>query len=276
MAFIKLILTILLFCILTLLTQIGGFVLLIAFLTYGIIDRKISSRFINPIAKVISYAVIYLIVALLVVPLLAKPLGRVPLPIWSNPHLKPAHVWTALLNRNYVKPQLKDIASKVSESMSAQYTDITVNYLDANFPFIDNFPLFPHRSHSDGKKLDISFQYNNRDTGKPTNDVPSIIGYGVCEEPKDKEENIAAYCEEHGHWQYSLLQKIVPQCNKQKFVLDEERTKDLVNGFASQKGIGRIFIERHLKKRLRIRSFKVRFQGCEAVRHDDHIHVQLK
>ena len=35
-------------------------------------------------------------------------------------------------------------------------TNIEIHYLDANFPFINKFPLLPHLSHNDGKKIDIT------------------------------------------------------------------------------------------------------------------------
>jgi murein endopeptidase len=49
----------------------------------------------------------------------------------------------------------------------------------------------------------------------------------------------------------------------------------LVEILASEKSIGKIFIEPHLKTRLKLTTPKIRFHGCRAVRHDDHIHVQL-
>ena len=36
------------------------------------------------------------------------------------------------------------------------------------------------------------------------------------------------------------------------------------------------WLEPHLKNRLGITHSKLRFQGCQAVRHDDHIDVQMK
>lgn len=39
--------------------------------------------------------------------------------------------------------------------------------------------------------------------------------------------------------------------------------------------VGKVFIEPHLKVKFGAESEKVRFQGCRAARHDDHIHVQL-
>lgn len=226
--------------------------------------------------KVISFVTLYLVFVFVIVPLTAKTFGRVQLPFFENRHLKPANIWTGLLNRNYVRPELREITYKVAESMNTKFPGTTINYLDANFPFIYKFPLLPHLSHNDGKKIDLSFQYNDSQTGQMTSDIPSFIGYGICEEPKDGEENIPDFCDKKGYWQYNLLRDIVPQDNKDKFTFDNKRTKELVNSFASYDAIGKIFIEPHLKTRLGLTSSKIRFHGCQAVRHDDHIHTQLK
>ena len=72
------------------------------------------------------------------------------------------------------------------------------------------------------------------------------------------------------------MTRIISQANKKNFIFDIKKTKELVRLFASQPVIGKIFIEPHLKTRLNLTSNKVRFHGCKAVRHDDHVHVQLK
>jgi hypothetical protein len=87
--------------------------------------------------------------------------------------------------------------------------------------------------------------------------------------------NTADYCAAKGYWQYSFITKVVSQNNKQDFTFDSVRTKALASLFASSPSIGKIFIEPHLKTRLNLSSDKIRFHGCRAVRHDDHIHVQL-
>ena len=40
-------------------------------------------------------------------------------------------------------------------------------------------------------------------------------------------------------------------------------------------GLTRIFLEPHLVKKWGITGGVVGFQGCNAARHDDHIHLQL-
>ncbi len=226
--------------------------------------------------KTLSFLTLYFLFSLVIVPLTAKSFGRVPLPLLQTNNVQPANVITVLLNRNYVRPELRDATYEVAKIMNDKYPGTILNYLDANFPFIDKFPLFPHLSHSDGKKLDVSFHYLNVETGEYTNEVPSWLGYGVSEDPRQGEFDRPRDCTQKGYWQYSFLTRTISQKNKVKYPFDPIRTKDLINFYIDQKNIGKILIEPHLKERLRLTSNKVRLHGCNAVRHDDHIHVQLK
>ena len=191
-------------------------------------------------------------------------------------NLQPLNVLTYFLNRNYVRPELKQTAFEVAKQMNAKFPSTTLNYLDANFPFFDKFPLFPHLSHNDGKKLDLSFCYLDNKTNKQTNQCPSFIGYGICEEPLPGEINTSNICAKKGYWQYSIMQKITPQDNKKNFLLDEIKTTALLKLLVLQQALGKIFIEPHLKTRLNLTADKIKFHGCQAVRHDDHIHLQSK
>jgi hypothetical protein len=208
----------------------------------------------------------------LVIPPVAERFGRVPLPMFETGYLKPANIMTCILNRNYVTPALRETSFAVSMKIHERFPGTIVNYLDANFPFIDRFPLFPHLSHNDGKKLDLAFQYSHRNSGTMSTDVPSFIGYGVCEEPRVGERNVPQECEKKGFWQYSLLQSLVQEDHE--FQLDEKRTRFLINEFAADNDVQMIFIEPHLATRMNLKN-KIRFHGCQAVRHDDHIHVQI-
>lgn len=272
----KIIIRIIIFCILTVLSQVGGIVYLLSILTHKMTDKFTSNKYLKLTYRFASFFFLYCLTTFLIVPLIAKPLGRVPLPLMAKNNLQPLNVFTCLLNRNYVRPELKQATFEVAKQMNRKFPGTTTNYLEANFPFINKFPLIPHLSHNDGKKLDISFCYINSKTGKSTNKCPSIIGYGICEEPLQHEKNMAAFCAEKGNWQYSFMTRIIPQANKKNFLFDIKKTKELVRLFASQPVIGKIFIEPHLKTRLNLTSNKVRFHGCKAVRHDDHIHVQLR
>ena len=59
------------------------------------------------------------------------------------------------------------------------------------------------------------------------------------------------------------------------YQFDEPRTQKLLQLLSNEKAIKKIFIEPHLKNRMYLNSSKIRYHGCQAVRHDDHIHVEL-
>jgi len=273
---IKILLGLTFFSLLTLVTQVGGIVFLISIFTFGLIEKRLTRTWTRVTAKALSFATLYFLFVFVVVPLTAKHFGRVPLPFVESNHVRPANILTVLLNRNYVQPELRQATFDVARKMNNKYPGTILNYLDANFPFIDKFPLAPHLSHNDGKKLDVSFHYVNAKTGEHTNEIPSWLGYGVCESPREGEIDRPEDCERKGYWQYSFMSRIISQKNKNEYPFDPKRTKDLVNFYAVHNAIGKILIEPHLKTRLRLRSNKVRLHGCNAVRHDDHIHVELR
>lgn len=264
------------FCLLTVITQVGGLVYLVYLATRKRFNRWSGSRFYRILLRGSYFVLLYSVVSFLLVPVIAQPFGRVPLPLISSNNLQPLSLITCLLNRHYVHPRLRETAMTVSRQMAEKYPGTRVNYLDANFPFLAGFPLFPHLSHNDGKKLDISFCYKETGTGMETNKVPSVSGYGICEEPVSPEVNTARDCAEKGYWQYNLLKKITPRSNGKKYSFDETRTGELIRLFADQPGIEKLFLEPHLKSRLKLTSGKIRFHGCQAVRHDDHLHVQIR
>ncbi|OQP65258.1 hypothetical protein A3860_16440 [Niastella vici] len=228
------------------------------------------------LCKLLTFIVLYLLTTFIIVPVLAKPFGRVQLPVTATNNLRPLTFMTCLLNRNYVRKDLRNVAYSVASEMNKKYPGTVINYLDANFPFVNGFPLFPHLSHNDGKKMDLAFCYKDKQSLQETNATPSPIGYGICEEPTAAEKNTTDFCVQQGYWQYSLLKSLMPQGRKKDFVFYPEKTRSLVELFAHDNRIGKIFIEPHLKLRLQLTSDKIRFHGCQAVRHDDHIHVQLK
>jgi hypothetical protein len=266
----------LLFFILTLLTQIGGVLLLVSLLFNPFIIKLSDSRLYRALLKVFIYIIIYLVFTFCIIPYLAPFFGRVALPAKQTNYLRPWNSLTVILNRRYVQPELRNTLYDVALKFNRKYPGSLINYLDAGFPFIDKFPLFPHLSHNDGKKVDLSFCYISAATGNPTRECPSWIGYGISEEPKKDEVNFPEQCEKKGYWKYSLINHWVSQKNKDKFIFDSVRTACLINLLSSEASISKIFIEPHLKYRLKLTSEKIRFHGCGAVRHDDHIHIQMK
>ena len=268
---------ILLVVLLTAVTQVGGLILLACLPLFRIINRRLNKGWKRSSLKFGSFLTAYLILSSTLIPVLAGVLGRVPLPVFGEASLKPLNLMTCILNRHYVNHQLRDITREVSNAFRKDHGKAVVSYLDANFPFINNFPLLPHLSHNDGEKIDLAFLYQTSESKIPVpGDAPSFIGYGVFEEPRSGETNMPQQCADKGFWQYSILGSLVPQGKKNDMELDEELTKDLIKRFVASDGINKIFIEPHLKERMMLTSPKVRFHGCRAVRHDDHIHLELK
>ncbi|CAD5249646.1 conserved hypothetical protein [Imperialibacter sp. EC-SDR9] len=251
---------------LTAITQIGGLIYILTLtLTKAYRLSKLSSLGL--------FLVGYLVFSLLILPIVAPAFGRTPLPLTGN--LRPLNYLTCLLNRHYVRPQLKEQMEQIANRMEAKFDGTKTNYLDANFPFFDRFPLLPHLSHNDGKKLDLAFYYLQNNTR--TDSAPSFIGYGVYDEPADGELDYPTMCREKGYFQYGLLSAFVPQWNKDDYKLDVERTVELISLLVEHQATGKVFIEPHLKERWHLNQLdKIRFHGCQAVRHDDHIHTQLQ
>lgn len=246
--------------ILTALTQVGGLIWLLAI----VISISAKKR------KRIVFPLLYLLFNLLIVPPMASYFGRERLP-WFNKNLKPRNWFYPLAFRNYVNPELKLELENATEIVSK--SNISITYLDANFPFFDGFPLLPHLSHNDGKKIDLAFMYID-EQGISTHKKPSISGYGVYSD-SDK-NNTSKYCLDSGYWQYDIT-KYLTFGTIDDLELDKAKSSHLINQLLSIPISHKIFIEPHLKQSLGLNNkSKIRFHGCQAVRHDDHIHFQIK
>ena len=263
-------------CLLTVLTQVGG----VAYLAGLLSQRRIKALKIHGAWKkalpVVVFAGSYALFSWVLTPPLARLGGRVPLPWTETAGVRPLHIATCLLNRNYVRPVLRDEVMAVAARMHHRYPGTIVNYLDANFPFFDGFPLLPHLSHHDGRKLDLSFCYKDASTGTLSREAPSWNGYGICEVPRPGEPDMPAACERRGFGHYSMMQALVNQEAAIPLAFDEGRTREMIAFLAARPAVSRIFVEPHLRVRLGLQSPKIRFHGCQAVRHDDHIHVEVQ
>lgn len=258
--------------VLTVLTQVGGMVWLLAVL----IAASWKNRTLWPWLgrSLLLFLPLYGLVALAVLPKVAGKWGKTPLPVWGDAALKPASLLYPILNRHYVTPAAKEALTAVAAKLQEEYPGAEVGYLDASFPLLDSFPLLPHLSHSDGRKVDLAFFYRRAD-GTATNEKASRTGYGVFEGPTEIEQAMADECHSKGHWQYSYP-KYLSMGVQSHFSFDAERTQKLLQLLLGQSQTEKIFLEPHLKQRLGFaKADKIRFHGCEAVRHDDHIHVQV-
>lgn len=247
---------------LTIISQIGGIIYLLSILIYK--QRK---------QRIVLFLGLYLVSTFLIVPVVAPYFGREK--IKETKYIQAHSFFYKLLNRNYVKPKMNVVLQKISKEFHQKHKGIKIVCLDGNFPFIDKFPLLPHLSHNDGKKLDISLIYKDK-KGKINNKKPSISGYGVFEHPKKSEYNQPEVCLKKGKWQYDFPKYLTFGTMNSDIEYSNKATRDLVRIIVQQKEVGKLFIEPHLKNRMSLQNSKIRFHGCQAVRHDDHIHFQLK
>ena len=264
-----------LFLLLTLFTQVSG----ILYILHQPLSRTIKRRlgWAWPGAQPVPapFLIVLAVAALVIVPLLARPLGRVPLPVVASSAvgLGPARWFKVLANRHYVTPQLYAAAVDIAARTSHAAPGTELRYLDANFPFLTGFPLLPHRSHDDGKKLDLSFLYLDA-AGYRAAHSPGFLGYGHVEGLHPGEADHTAECAAQGYLQYDLLRRLSWESNDLTF--DEGANRWILETITADRRIGKVFVEPHLKRRLgQSGNTKIRYHGCAAVRHDVHVHVQL-
>jgi hypothetical protein len=252
---------------LTTVTQIGGVVLLLCIPAFAWVGRRLAERIqlIRVGACIGVYACVYLAASLAVVPL-AGAFGRAPLPcgVAGEVTLAPRTFLTCLLNRHYSALPARQALQKINNEFSAEYRGFRVAYLDAGFPFFDGFPMMPHLSHGDGRKIDLALIYPD---GSAT---PSPIGYWGFAQPRQGDPQPCAGQTGLLRWNMTWLQPLLP--GKE---LDAPHTAALVKALARSPAVSRIFLEPHLRRRLALDHPKIRFQGCAAARHDDHIHVEF-
>ena len=260
--------------ILTVLTQVGGVVYLLCLPLTTAISRRLRG-WAGWSSGVVCFLAVLIVTSLWVVPPLARLAGRVPLPLAASAELPlgPGRWFTIVANRRYVRPELLDVVRGVARKAADRYPGTELRYLDANFPFVTGFPLLPHRSHDDGKKLDLSFLYLDAGGGR-RNVSPGFLGYGFTEDPRAGEADQPVICAGKGYWQYSLLPRLARERGDLRF--DAGANAWLVGALTADRRVRKVFVEPHLKARLgHGGNAKVRYHGCAAVRHDDHIHVEL-
>ena len=255
------------FFFLTVLTQVGGLVYLLSFLVAKKWQKVFKGKF------VLVFLALYLLVTFGIVPFIAPLFGREQ--VKHSKMIRPTNYMTVFLNRNYVRPALNKVLQDTESQLLAANSIIQIRYLDACFPFVDKFPLLPHLSHNDGKKIDISLVYETSD-GTITNKKKSRSGYGAFEHPTKREFNQTEKCKSAGYFQYDFPKYLTLGRVHRDLVFSKQGNLLLMNSILKNRKVGKIFIEPHLKSRLRLSDNRIRFHGCQAVRHDDHIHVQLK
>ncbi|MBO6517636.1 MAG: hypothetical protein JJ975_13910 [Bacteroidia bacterium] len=257
----------------TLTTQVGGVIYLLHAFLFVRFGKQGKPK---KLKRRISFVVWYLLICLLVVPLFARLGGRRALPVWGM-GIRPQNVITVLSNRHYVSTAMYHLVTDVAKTYGSSKTEGSTRklcYLDANFPFIEGFPLLPHLSHDDGNKLDLAFHYyNTNNIHRNTNQSPGLFGYGVYVPPEQTEFDQVSQCISSNKY-YDITKYVGLRKDGGKLQFDERNTQRIVELFVDT-DVTKIFIEPHLKQRLGVTSSKIRFHGCHSVRHDDHIHIQI-
>lgn len=239
----------LVFLFLTILTQIGGLAWLIA-----LFFRQ----------RIVAFLVVYVALTAAIV-WVAPSFGRVALNCFDRGPLQVQSWMYCALNRNYVSPELQDVLIDAAEELDRKYPGTETLVLDANFPFLNGFPLLPHLSHDDGDKVDLAFYYRD-ETGYLPGVTRSPIGYFAFElGPTDCAPRWPTL-----RWDFDFIQPLW-----REYELEEERTAALLRILSNDERVGKTLVEPHLVQSLGVAHPRIRFQGCRAARHDDHIHLQL-
>jgi hypothetical protein len=266
---------VLLIALLTAATQIGG----LAYLAALLLRRILFGDATKPAPTLLLLFLLCYGAGSTAVTVAAPHFGRVPLPCWKGETapLAAASPLTCALNRHYVSPDLKHLAEALAYAVDREFPGSLTQVLDANFPFFDGFPLLPHLSHDDGRKLDLAFYYRPREGIYERGAMASPLGYWAFEVPGpgDPQPCVGDDRRLTLRWDMGWFQPFV----RPDLTLDDARSKAALKWLATegrQRGVERVLLEPHLKSRLSLDSDLVRFQGCRAARHDDHIHVQIR
>ena len=194
--------------------------------------------------------------------------GLVRLPCGGGA-LRPNGVLNCVDERNYVTPPALAALQQAAQTVRTAYPGAAVRYMEASWAS-GKRPMPPHLSHGDGREVDLALYYETA-RGSPLGRTPTLdpLGYGAFEPPRTEAERV---CKDG-----ALGANDAPDPPKTRaWRLDETRTRLLLKTLTADPRVRRVFIEPHLKARLGFGGDdKVRFAGCQAARHDDHLHVDF-
>ena len=196
--------------------------------------------------------------------------GLVTLPCDASTPLEPTRPYYCRRDRHFVTPSARDALVAAAEAMRERYPGEVLRFMDASGPTGER-PFPPHLSHGDGRQIDLGLYYTDVD-GVPLKAFPTTDrfgGYWPAEPPRPGEERACP------NGRVGRAEKPDPPANR-PWRLDEARTKALVEMLIADRRVRRVLIEPHLERRFGLWGHpKLRFAGCQAARHDDHIHVDF-
>ena len=93
---------------LTILSQVGGVILLLWLVIFRFFKKKLSNPWLRRGVNLGGFVIFYLFFMFAIIPPLARIQDRVPLPISKSGALIPVSYWTAIFGRNYIKSEGRD------------------------------------------------------------------------------------------------------------------------------------------------------------------------
>jgi hypothetical protein len=196
--------------------------------------------------------------------------GLVRLPCDGSEPLRPAHPFYCSRDRIYVRPEARDVLVDAAREMARRYPGTVITFMDASGAD-GRVPFEPHLSHGDGRQVDLSLFYTSLDgsriDGSPPGSRPN--GYGNYEPPRTGDPQPCRGIDRPNDDRDPPADRA--------WRLDEARSRSLTEILAGDRRVRRILIEPHLERRFGMEGEdKLRFAGCQAARHDDHLHVDFR
>lgn len=257
---------------LTALTEIGGAIYVAALLVRQLLPRWRSPRLVLGGLFVALYAASWWPTERL-----AAATGRPPMPCTESVEAPvTASLEACVLHRHYASAPLRTIVFDLARAVNAEFPGTMTRSLESSFPFFDGIPVLPHLSHDDGAKLDLSFYYARAGAYR-RGEMASPLGYWAFQQPRAGDVVMCTDRLRLLTFRWDMPWFVV--LTRRDLSLEPERTRFALLWLASEgarRGIGKIFIEPYLARRLGVSGDAIRFQGCRAARHDDHVHVQLR
>ena len=204
-----------------------------------------------------------------IAPAMQSPVGLTALPCDRSEPLAPLRA-RYCRGRNFLTPEAQGTIISLARGLAEQHPGAVIHFMDASGPNGEK-PFPPHLSHGDGRQLDVALFFETLE-GAPLVAPPDTSGYGGWwpSEPPRPGERIACPQGRSGS-----AEKPDPPTDR-GWRLDEVRTRALIQLLIDEPRVHRILIEPHLEERLGFWGHpKLRFAGCQAARHDDHLHIDF-
>lgn len=199
-----------------------------------------------------------------------NPAGLVSLPCDDSEPLAPLKPHYCRADRHFLTPSASDAMIDAARRLAERHPGAVLHFMDASGPDgVKPFP--PHLSHGDGRQIDVALLFEDLE-GRPLSVPPDTSAHGgwwPAEPPRPGETPACP------QGRTGAAEKPDPPADR-RWRMDETRTKALVEILIDDPRVRRILIEPHLERRFGLWDHpKLRFAGCQAARHDDHLHIDF-